>query len=57
VLRLTLTQKGEALTENALTIYTDVIDKAMSASSAEECDMVGDVMRRMLEKLTKSEDQ
>lgn len=52
VLRLTLTEKGQALTENALAIYTEVIDKAMSTSSPEDCDMVGDVMRRMLEKLT-----
>ena len=57
VLRLKLTSKGEALTENALTIQNEVINKSMSASSAEECEMVGDVMRRMLEKLTESEEQ
>ena len=52
VLRLTLTAKGETLTEDALAIQTEVIDRSMAASSVDECNRVGDVMRRMVEQLT-----
>lgn len=52
VLRLTLTGKGETLTEDALAIQTEVIERSMAASSVDECNRVGDVMRRMVEQLT-----
>ena len=52
VLRLTLRPAGEGLTENALTIQSEVIERSMSTSSPEECDIVGAVMRRMVLALT-----
>jgi MarR family transcriptional regulator, organic hydroperoxide resistance regulator len=55
VLRLTLTSAGASLTEDALTIQTEVIERSMSTSSLEECDMVGDVMRKMVQTLTEAD--
>ncbi|PWW04493.1 DNA-binding MarR family transcriptional regulator [Hoeflea marina] len=52
VLRLSLTQEGRDLTEKALWIQSDLIERSMSVSSPEECDLVGDVMMRMIAELT-----
>jgi DNA-binding MarR family transcriptional regulator len=51
VLRLTLTDAGEALLMQALKVHTALIEKAMSQSTAAECDMLGDQMRRVAEVL------
>lgn len=47
VLRLYLTDSGKALAERAIAIQTDLVDEIMSVSSAEECAIIGDAMRRM----------
>jgi DNA-binding MarR family transcriptional regulator len=51
VLRLYLTPEGRELTEKALAIQMQVIDRSMQVSTAEECDMVGDLMNRMIASL------
>lgn len=55
VLRLTLTEEGRELTETALAIQCDVIDRSMQATSTEECNMIGAVMARMIHQLTDGE--
>ena len=49
--RLTLTTMGTALLMQALAIYCALIDKAMAASTPEECDQVGRQMIKMVELL------
>ena len=51
VMRLYLTEDGEALLMKALAIYTDLIDKAMALSTPAECDAIGEQMRRVVEML------
>ncbi len=51
VLRLRLTPEGEALLMQALEVYTGLIERAMALSSAEECDLVGEQMRRIADML------
>jgi DNA-binding MarR family transcriptional regulator len=51
VLRLYLTPQGRDLTEQAIAIQMQVIDRSMEISTPEECDMVGDVMNRMVASL------
>ena len=51
ILRLFLTKTGEELLMKALKVHMALIEKAMSASSAAECDVVGDHMRRVAEVL------
>jgi DNA-binding MarR family transcriptional regulator len=51
VLRLALTTAGEALLMDALKIYTGLIEIAMAQSSPEECDLVGEQMRRIADAL------
>jgi DNA-binding MarR family transcriptional regulator len=46
--RLKLTGQGTALLMQALTIYCALIDKAMSASTPQECDLVGETMLKMM---------
>lgn len=46
-LRLFLTNEGKALAGRAVAIQTELVDEVMSLSSPEECDMVGNIMRRM----------
>jgi MarR family transcriptional regulator, organic hydroperoxide resistance regulator len=45
--RLLLTDKGVSLTRDALAIHTRVIENMMEALSAEECEQLGDYMRRV----------
>lgn len=52
VLRLALTAEGEALTERALALQVEIINRSMEAATPDECDRVGDVMARMIERLT-----
>lgn len=51
VMRLTLTASGETCLMQALEVYTGLIERAMEQSSPEECDTVGEVMRRITEML------
>jgi len=48
VLRLTLTKPGRSLTEQAMAVQMKVIERSMEISTPEECEMVGDVMSRMI---------
>jgi MarR family transcriptional regulator, organic hydroperoxide resistance regulator len=47
VRRLRLTPEGEALTRQALGMHVQVIEDMMLALSAEECELLGDFMRRV----------
>jgi DNA-binding MarR family transcriptional regulator len=51
VWRLSLTEEGEALLARALVVHTALIEKAMSQSSPDECDMLGEQMRRVADVL------
>jgi DNA-binding MarR family transcriptional regulator len=47
ILRLYLTGAGKLLAERAIAIQADLIDEIMSVSSPEECELIGEAMRRM----------
>lgn len=51
IMRLTLTAGGEALLLDALKSYGALIEKAMSASTPEQCDMIGAHMLRVADAL------
>ncbi len=51
VMRLSLTKDGEKLLMKALKVHTALIEKAMSQSTAAECDLIGEQMRRVTEVL------
>jgi DNA-binding MarR family transcriptional regulator len=51
VMRLFLTEEGEALLMKALAVYTGLIDRVMAQSTAAQCDAMGDVMVRISEML------
>jgi DNA-binding MarR family transcriptional regulator len=51
VLRLFLTHSGEALLMDALKVHMALIEKVMAASTPDECDFVGEHMRRIAEAL------
>lgn len=53
IMRLTLTEVGENLLVQALKVYTALIERVMSQSTARECDMMGDQMRRIEEMLSR----
>ncbi|MGJ8570140.1 MAG: MarR family winged helix-turn-helix transcriptional regulator [Hoeflea sp.] len=52
VLRLELTPEGTKLTQEAIVIQTAMIDRALKAASTEECNLVGEVMTRIIGELT-----
>ncbi|MET0606712.1 MAG: MarR family transcriptional regulator [Beijerinckiaceae bacterium] len=54
VRRLRLTPKGKALTLKAIALHVAVIERMMSVCSEDECDAVGDAMRRMRAELLKT---
>tara|TARA_R110002020_G_scaffold34066_25_gene103716 strand:+ start:4416 stop:4895 length:480 start_codon:yes stop_codon:yes gene_type:complete len=54
ILRLELTAEGIRLTEEAIVIQSELIDRTMKTATAEECDLVGDVMMRIINELTGS---
>ena len=56
VLRLELTPEGIKLTEEAIAIQSALIDRTMKTATTEECNLVGDVMTRMINELTQSGD-
>jgi MarR family transcriptional regulator, organic hydroperoxide resistance regulator len=47
VRRLNLTDSGNTLTRGALAIQTNIIESMMAALSADECEQLGDYMRRV----------
>jgi DNA-binding MarR family transcriptional regulator len=51
VMRIHMTDKGEATLMEALAVYTALIDRVMAQSTADQCDAMGDVMRRIAETL------
>ncbi|WP_274628965.1 MarR family winged helix-turn-helix transcriptional regulator [Arvimicrobium flavum] len=51
IMRLYLTEQGEALLMDALKVYSTLIERVMAQSSAAECDRMGDQMRRIEEML------
>ena len=56
ILRLELTSEGVRLTEEAIIIQSALIERTMKTATAEECDLVGDVMLRIIAELTGSGD-
>ncbi|MEQ8589667.1 MAG: MarR family transcriptional regulator [Roseitalea porphyridii] len=56
VLRLELTPDGTELTEKAIAIQSDLIDRTMKTATTEECNLVGGVMTRMIRELTETGD-
>ncbi|MEM5472412.1 MarR family transcriptional regulator [Hoeflea sp. AS60] len=52
VLRLELTPEGTELTLEAIAIQSALIDRTMKTASTEECNLVGDVMTRIIGELT-----
>lgn len=54
IMRLYLTEAGEQRLMQALDVYTDLIDKVMAQSTPQECDAMGEQMRR-IEELLKEE--
>ncbi|MDP2733668.1 MAG: MarR family transcriptional regulator [Hoeflea sp.] len=56
ILRLELTPEGKTLTEEAIRIQFALIDRTMSVSTTEECDLIGNVMTRLVHELTASGD-
>lgn len=55
VIRLFLTERGEERLMEALEVYTALIDRVMAQSTPEQCDAMGEQMRR-IEALLKSDD-
>ncbi len=51
VLRLYLTDKGREITLKALAIELELIEHSMSTTTIEECNFVGDVMNRMVDRM------
>ena len=47
-LRLFLTEKGRALAGKAIAVQAAIVDDIMSLSTPEECELVGDSMRRIV---------
>lgn len=51
VMRMFLTAEGETLLMEALAVYTALIDRVMAQSTPAECDMMSEVMMRIVETL------
>jgi DNA-binding MarR family transcriptional regulator len=51
ILRLFLTEEGEALLARAIAVHKALIEKVMDQSSPSECDFIGERMRRIAEAL------
>lgn len=52
IIRLTLTDAGEALLMRAMAVYSDLINKVMEQTPPEQCDAMAEQMRRVTEMLT-----
>lgn len=55
VMRIHMTEKGEAVLMQALEVYTALIDRVMAQSTPAQCDAMGDVMRRIADSLDEEE--
>lgn len=55
VLRLELTDEGTELTQEAIAIQAALIDRTMKTATTEECNLVGEVMTRIVGELTTPE--
>ncbi len=55
VLRLYLTPSGELKLREALKAYSALIERVLSQSTPEQCDAMGDVMRRVSDMLAKDD--
>ncbi|WP_339765533.1 MarR family transcriptional regulator [uncultured Hoeflea sp.] len=55
VLRLELTDEGTELTQKAIAIQAALIDRTMKTASTDECNLVGEVMTRIIRELTTSD--
>lgn len=51
VLRLYLTEKGREVTLRALAIELELIEHSMSTTTIDECNFIGDVMNRMVQRM------
>ena len=51
VLRLYLTDKGREVTLRALAIELELIEHSMSTTTIDECNFIGDVMNRMVQRM------
>lgn len=51
VMRLSLTRDGEARLIEAMEIYTALLDRVMAQSTPEQCERLGDQMRRISDAL------
>lgn len=51
VMRLYLTEKGEALLMKALEVYTGLIDRVMAQSTPSQCNALGEHMQRIVDEL------
>lgn len=51
ILRLELTEAGVALLMKALKVHTALIETAMGQSTLEQCDLIGEQMRKITEAL------
>jgi DNA-binding MarR family transcriptional regulator len=54
ILRLALTEEGKALLMEALKIHSALIEVAMSQSTPDQCDLIGEQMRKVAEALNGS---
>ena len=55
ILRLELTPSGTDLTLQAIAIQSELIDRTMKTASTQECNLVGEVMTRIIHELTRPE--
>ncbi|TYR33695.1 MarR family transcriptional regulator [Mesorhizobium microcysteis] len=55
VMRLFLTDDGEARLQEALKVYTKLIDRVMAQSTPAQCDAMGEQMRRIEEMLNEED--
>ncbi|MEX3009504.1 MarR family winged helix-turn-helix transcriptional regulator [Hoeflea sp. TYP-13] len=51
VLRLYLTDKGREVTSKALAIELELIEHSMSTTNIDECNFIGEVMNRMIQRM------
>jgi len=55
ILRLELTPAGTELTLEAIAIQSELIDRTMKTASTQECNLVGEVMTRIIHELTQQD--
>lgn len=55
ILRLYLTPAGRALTEKAMHIQTDLIERTLSVTPVEDCSLIADHMDRLIQRMLASD--